>query len=235
MRAQLGVAMLSHVCALARVDPDRRGDAGAADRRHLLRLPRRRGCSTRSRRLRRPRAFRRRCPATALLAALSQHALVDRRARSSSSSLFGLDPGAAARSRRSPAATSRRRSVFLPWAVPTFLSGLNWAWLFNPVIGPLPHWLYALGLISAARQHPVRSRSSPCGADRRQCLVGHSLLRDHAAGGAAGDPARALRGGRDRRRRRLAALHARSRCRSWRRPSPSPCCCARSGSPTSPT
>ena len=38
--------------------------------------------------------------------------------------------------------------VFLPWAVPTFLTGLNWAWLFNPVIGPIPHWLYALGLMS---------------------------------------------------------------------------------------
>ncbi|MCM2474156.1 sugar ABC transporter permease [Rhizobium sp. CG5] len=37
--------------------------------------------------------------------------------------------------------------VFLPWAVPSFLAGLNWAWLFNPVIGPLPHWLYALGLL----------------------------------------------------------------------------------------
>jgi multiple sugar transport system permease protein len=36
--------------------------------------------------------------------------------------------------------------VFLPWAVPAFLSGLNWAWLFNPVVGPLPHWLFALGL-----------------------------------------------------------------------------------------
>ena len=23
--------------------------------------------------------------------------------------------------------------VFLPWAVPAFLSGLDWAWLFNPV------------------------------------------------------------------------------------------------------
>lgn len=40
--------------------------------------------------------------------------------------------------------------VFLPWAVPTFLSGLTWAWLFNPVIGPLPHWLAALGLRSDA-------------------------------------------------------------------------------------
>jgi multiple sugar transport system permease protein len=38
--------------------------------------------------------------------------------------------------------------VFLPWAVPSFLAGLNWAWLFNPVVGPLPHWLYALGIMS---------------------------------------------------------------------------------------
>ncbi|MBO0663825.1 sugar ABC transporter permease [Jiella sp. MQZ9-1] len=38
--------------------------------------------------------------------------------------------------------------VFLPWAVPTFLSGLDWAWLFNPVVGPIPHWLVALGLMS---------------------------------------------------------------------------------------
>ena len=27
---------------------------------------------------------------------------------------------------------------FLPWAVPSFLSGLNWAWMFNPVVGPIP-------------------------------------------------------------------------------------------------
>lgn len=38
--------------------------------------------------------------------------------------------------------------VFLPWAVPTFLSGLTWAWLFNPIIGPIPHWLFALGILS---------------------------------------------------------------------------------------
>lgn len=38
--------------------------------------------------------------------------------------------------------------VFLPWAVPTFLSGLNWAWLFNPVIGPLPHWLAKIDFLS---------------------------------------------------------------------------------------
>jgi len=34
--------------------------------------------------------------------------------------------------------------VFLPWAVPTFLVGLDWAWLFSPVVGPLPEWLFAL-------------------------------------------------------------------------------------------
>jgi len=38
--------------------------------------------------------------------------------------------------------------VFLPWAVPTFLSGLNWAWLLNPVVGPVPHWLAAAHIMS---------------------------------------------------------------------------------------
>lgn len=37
--------------------------------------------------------------------------------------------------------------VFLPWAVPTFLSGLTFAWLLNPVIGPIPHWLFAMGIL----------------------------------------------------------------------------------------
>lgn len=32
--------------------------------------------------------------------------------------------------------------------MPSFLAGLNWAWLFNPVVGPLPHWLFALGIMS---------------------------------------------------------------------------------------
>lgn len=41
--------------------------------------------------------------------------------------------------------------VFLPWAVPSFLMGLNWAWLFNPVVGPLPYWLADLHILSAPR------------------------------------------------------------------------------------
>ena len=47
--------------------------------------------------------------------------------------------------------------VFLPWAVPSFLSGLDWAWLFNPVVGPIPHWLVALGLMA----EPVNILSDP--------------------------------------------------------------------------
>jgi multiple sugar transport system permease protein len=47
--------------------------------------------------------------------------------------------------------------VFLPWAVPSFLSGLNWAWLFNPVVGPLPNWFQALGLMTT----PDNLLSSP--------------------------------------------------------------------------
>lgn len=50
--------------------------------------------------------------------------------------------------------------VFLPWAVPSFLSGLTWAWLFNPIVGPLPHWLYALGL----KTEPTNILSDPATA-----------------------------------------------------------------------
>jgi multiple sugar transport system permease protein len=47
--------------------------------------------------------------------------------------------------------------VFLPWAIPTFLTGLTWAWLFNPLIGPIPHVLTFLGLQS----EPVTILASP--------------------------------------------------------------------------
>jgi multiple sugar transport system permease protein len=50
--------------------------------------------------------------------------------------------------------------VFLPWAVPTFLTGLTWAWLFNPLIGPIPHVLYFLGIQS----EPVTILASPAHA-----------------------------------------------------------------------
>jgi multiple sugar transport system permease protein len=47
--------------------------------------------------------------------------------------------------------------VFLPWAVPIFLTGLTWSWLFNPLVGPLPHWFYAIGL----QAEPVTILASP--------------------------------------------------------------------------
>ena len=92
--------------------------------------------------------------------------------------------------------------------MPTFLTGLNWAWLFNPVIGPLPHWLYALGLMRAPDNILSDPDTAHVGADHRQCLVGHPLLRHHAARRAAVDPARPLRGGGDRRRRRRSSASA---------------------------
>ena len=57
-----------------------------------------------------------------------------------------------------------------------------------------------------AGQHPVEPAACHVGTDRRQCLVGHPVLRDHAARRAAVDPARPLRGGGDRRRRRGQAV-----------------------------
>lgn len=50
--------------------------------------------------------------------------------------------------------------VFLPWAVPIFLTGLTWAWLFNPLIGPLPHVFHALGL----QAEPVTILADPATA-----------------------------------------------------------------------
>ena len=79
-------------------------------------------------------------------------------ARSSTPSGGPSSPSSSARLRARPRASPRRAlprtraraGARLPaWAVPTFLTGLNWAWLFNPTIGPLPHWLYALGILAA--------------------------------------------------------------------------------------
>jgi multiple sugar transport system permease protein len=37
--------------------------------------------------------------------------------------------------------------LFIPWAVPSFLIGLMWVWMFNPVTGPVPYALEALGIL----------------------------------------------------------------------------------------
>ena len=80
--------------------------------------------------------------------------------------------------------------VFLPWAVPSFLSGLTWAWLFNPDRRAAAALALRARPEGGADQHPLRSRHRHVGADHRQCLVRHSVLRHHAAGGAEVDPVR---------------------------------------------
>ena len=47
--------------------------------------------------------------------------------------------------------------VFLPWAVPAFLSGLTWSWLLNPIVGPLPQWLTDIGFL----RQPYNIMSDP--------------------------------------------------------------------------
>ncbi len=89
--------------------------------------------------------------------------------------------------------------VFLPWAVPSFLSGLTWAWLFNPVIGPLPHWLFAMGL----KAEPTNVLSDPATAMWGPIVANIWFgirFCDHAVSCAEVDPVRTARGGRNQRR-----------------------------------
>ncbi|MCC3862041.1 carbohydrate ABC transporter permease [Pseudemcibacter aquimaris] len=47
--------------------------------------------------------------------------------------------------------------LFIPWAVPSFLIGLMWVWMFNPVTGPLPYLFEAVGIL----QEPENILSDP--------------------------------------------------------------------------
>ena len=125
--------------------------------------------------------------------------------------------------------------VFLPWAVPTFLAGLNWAWLFNPSSAPFPHWLFALGIHERPEQHPLRSATSPCGGPSSPMSGGAfpsspSPFWPHFNRSRATSmrPPRSTAPSR-------RSVSCRSRCRSSPRPSPSPSSCAPSGSPILPT
>ena len=72
----------------------------------------------------------------------------------------------------------------------------------------LDHLLVA-GRVGADRpihRLPGRSRHGAGQRDHRQCLAGHPVRRDHAAGGAPDNSALALRGGDDRRGQPVAAL-----------------------------
>ena len=90
--------------------------------------------------------------------------------------------------------------VFLPWAVPTFLSGLNWAWMFNPVVGPLPHWLFGIGVLAAPENILSDPDTAMWGPIVANVWYGVPFFAITLARRAAIDPERALRGGLDRRR-----------------------------------
>ena len=77
---------------------------------------------------------------TVLRAGARQYAVVDGRPACSSSSSWASDWRLLLdKPVLSAASWSRRGVPALGGAV--LPSGLTWAWLFNPIIGPLPHWL----------------------------------------------------------------------------------------------
>ena len=96
--------------------------------------------------------------------------------------------------------------VFLPWAVPTFLSGLNWAWLLNPVVGPFPHWLFGLGLMSAPENILSDPKRALWGPIIAIVWWGIPFFAITLLAALQIDPARHLRGGGDRRSRQREAL-----------------------------
>ncbi len=147
----------------ARPGPDRRGHAGAAGGRPLLRLPRHPASQPVRERLRRPRPFPRRSRDDRIFCRRAASTRSGGPAPRSSCSSSSASVLALLLNRPFAGRGLVQALVFLPWAVPTFLSGLNWAWLFNPVIGPLPHWLVRPRHPAASRTTSSPIPSSPCG------------------------------------------------------------------------
>ena len=218
----------------AGADPDRHGHAGAAGARHLLRLPRRAAAQPLLRRLRRARPLPRARPSDEAFFRALRNTLWWTGLAVLFQFVFGLilalllDVPFRGRGDRAGAGLPALGGADLPDRPQLGLA-----------VQPGDRPAAALALCArppvGARQHPLRPRPRPVGADHRQRLVGHPVLRDHAARRAAVDPARPLRGRGHRRRQRRSSVSGRSRCPSSRRSSPSPCCCAPSGSRTSPT
>src|SRR5271169_639140 len=124
--------------------------------------------------------------------------------------------------RRFPGRALVQLLVFLPWAIPSFLSGMNWAWLFNPVVGPLPYWLKAMGVMAAADNllsNPRYALWGPIIANVWWGIPFFAITLLAALQSMGRDP------GSD---------FAASPCRSSRPPWPSRCCCAPCGLPTLP-
>ena len=89
-------------------------------------------------------------------------------------------------------------SIFMPYAVPAVVATLMWGYLYGPDFGPLAQIARALGFgtpdFLSRREHPRLD-------DEHRHVGVRRLQHDHHVRGPAVDPGRAVRGGRDRRRR----------------------------------
>ena len=111
-----------------------------------------------------------------------------------------------------------RALLLLPFIVPTVLSTVAWLWMLDPAFSVVNRLLVALGW---PKPGPVLARRSDAcdGLDHHhQHLARAAVLRDHPARRPADGAVRTLRGGLDRRRRRMGSGSASSPCR----------CCGRS-------
>ena len=123
--------------------------------------------------------------------------------------------------------------VFLPWAVPSFLSGLNWAWLFNPVVGPLPYIFQDLGLTATADNILSSPDHALWGPIIAMVWWGIPFFAITLLAALQSIPKDIYEAAASTARGRSNAS-ARSHCRSSLPPWRSRCCCARCGSPTPP-
>ena len=95
-----------------------------------------------------------------------------------------------------------RTLTLLPWIIPGVVVGLIWQWLYQPNYGVINDLLIRAGWMHERARLAVVAGHRDGGGRVHQCLARNSVLRHHAAGGAAVGAGRALRGRPCRRRRR---------------------------------
>ena len=85
-----------------------------------------------------------------------------------------------------------RTLTLLPWIIPGVVVGLIWQWLYQPNYGVINDLLIRAGLDARAPRLAVVAGHRDGGGGLHQCLARHSVLRHHAARGAAVGAGRAL-------------------------------------------
>ena len=114
------------------------------------------------------------------------------------------------RARQRPVRGSKalRLLIFLPYAVPGVVATLMWGYLYGQDFGPIAQIVRALGF--GAPDFLLARNIARLDDEHRHVGV-RRLQHDHHVRGAAVDPRRALRGGRDRRRQPVRAWRGASR------------------------